>query len=74
MGLLVHIRKLGIVILSEAKNLQSTLQLEILLRPAVSGTPQNDNQEADLNMETSWSGGLLVNDAVLPGAFMSKKP
>jgi hypothetical protein len=53
LGLLVYIRKLGMVILSEAKNLQSNPQLEILRRLAVGGTPQNDNQEADLNIETS---------------------
>lgn len=47
------------VILSEAKNLQSTLQLQILRRPAVSGNPQDSNQEADLNMETVVQEGWL---------------
>ncbi len=38
----VSIRKSAIVILSEAKNLLQKKNYEILPRPAICGTPQND--------------------------------
>ncbi|MFA9613545.1 MAG: hypothetical protein ACERK9_06315, partial [Deltaproteobacteria bacterium] len=58
------IRKLLHVILSEAKNLCGPANYEILRRPAIGGTPQNDIPKHGFRMDTSSSGGKTYDREV----------